>query len=143
MDLGAFGIIASFSSEGEDRDNLEDYQGMGYSHPWRSAVLTLCLLSLAGLPPTAGFVGKVVIFKAVLQAGEISIAVTAIIMSILSIYLYMKVVITLYMKPADSTIPVAAAGVFEQAGVGLIFLFLLWVGIAPSPLLHLIGHLIK
>ena len=142
MDLGAFGIIASLSSEREDRDDLEAYEGLGYSNPWRSAVLTLCLLSLAGLPPTAGLVGKVVIFKAVLQAGEISIAVTAIIMSILSIYLYMKVVVTLYMKPADSTVPVAAAGVFEHAGAGLIFLFLLWAGIAPSPLLYLIGHLI-
>ena len=141
MDLGAFGIIASFSEKKEDRDHLEAYEGLGYSYPWRSAVLTLCLLSLAGLPPTAGFVGKVLIFKSVLQAGEVSIAVTAIVMSILSIYLYMKVVAALYMKPETST-GVAAAGIFEKTAAGLIFIFILWAGIAPSPLLRLIGRLI-
>ncbi len=141
MDLGAFGIIASLSEGEEDRDTLEAYEGLGYTHPWRSAVLTLCLLSLAGLPPTAGFVGKVVIFKAVLQAGEVSIALIAILMSVLSIYLYMKVVVVLYMKPAASTTPTTSAGVFEQAGAGIIFIFLLWAGIAPSPLLTLINRL--
>ncbi len=143
MDLGAFGIIASLSGEKEDRDELEAWEGLGYSHPWFSAVLTFCLLSLAGLPPTAGFIGKVLIFKSVLQAGETSIAVTAIVMSILSIYLYMKVVVTLYMKP-ETWVPVTTpAGIFEKAGAGLIFLFILWAGVAPSPLLSLIGRLIK
>ncbi len=141
MDLGAFGIIASLSNKKEDRDTLEDYEGLGYTRPWSSAVLTLCLLSLAGLPPTAGFVGKVVIFKAVLQAGEVSIALVAILMSVLSIYLYMKVVVVLYMKPATATTPVTRLGIFEQAGSGIIFLFLLWAGIAPSPLLSLISRL--
>jgi NADH-quinone oxidoreductase subunit N len=141
MDLGAFGIIASLSNGKEDRDTLEAYEGLGYTQPWSSAVLTLCLLSLAGLPPTAGFVGKVVIFKAVLQAGEVFLALVAILMSVLSIYLYMKVVVVLYMKPAAATTPITTLGIFEQAGAGIIFLFLLWAGIAPSPLLTLIGRL--
>lgn len=142
MDLGAFGIIASLSDGKEDRDTLEAYEGLGYTRPWCSAVLTLCLLSLAGLPPTAGFVGKVLIFKAVLQAGEVSLALIAILMTILSIYLYMKVVVVLYMKPATATTPATTVSVYEQAGGGLIFLFLLWAGIAPSPLLSLIARMV-
>jgi NADH-quinone oxidoreductase subunit N len=142
MDLGAFGIIASLSDGKEDRDTLEDYEGLGYTRPWSSAVLTLCLLSLAGLPPTAGFVGKVVIFKAVLQAGEVSLALVAILMTILSIYLYMKVVVVLYMKPVAENAPATTSGILEQVGSGIIFLFLLWAGIAPSPLLALLGRMI-
>ncbi len=142
MDLGAFGIIASLSHEKKDRDALEAYQGLGYTHPWRSAILTLCLLSLAGLPPTAGFVGKVILFKAVLQAGELSLAVIAIAMAVLSIYLYMKVVITLYMRPGEAVGHAPAMGSYERMGGVLILLFLLWAGIAPSPLLTLIASIV-
>jgi len=55
----------------------------------------------------------------------------------------MKVVVTLYMKPETSVTVAASAGIFEKAGAGLIFLFILWAGVAPSPLLSLIGRLIK
>ena len=142
MDLGAFGIIASLSEEKKDRDALEEYQGLGYSRPWSSAILSFCLLSLAGLPPTAGFVGKVILFKAVLQAEAVILAVIAISMAILSIYLYMKVVVSLYMRPATAAAPVARADLYEQIAGGLILIFLLGSGIAPSPLLSLISRIV-
>jgi NADH-quinone oxidoreductase subunit N len=142
MDLGAFGIIASLSEEKADRDSLEEYQGLGFSRPWSSAVLTFCLLSLAGLPPTAGFVGKVVLFKAVLQADVVALAVIAIATVVLSIYLYMKVVVTLYMRPVIGTVPAASVDLSEQIGGGLILLFLLLSGISPSPLLSLISRIL-
>ena len=142
MDLGAFGIIASLSDEKEDRDELEDWQGLGYSRPWSSAILTLSLLSLAGLPPTAGFVGKVILFKAVLQAGQVSLAVMAIAMVVLSMYLYMKVVVALYMRPGETAGSTAAMGFYEQMGGGVILLFLLWAGIAPAPLLEFIARML-
>ena len=142
MDLGAFGVIASMSEENKDRDALEEYQGLGYSRPWSAAVLSLCLLSLAGLPPTAGFVGKVLLFKAVLQAQVVGLAVVAIAMVVLSIYLYMKVVVSLYMRPAPVMAPLPAVGFYEQIGGFLILLFLLWSGIAPSPLLSLISRIL-
>jgi NADH-quinone oxidoreductase subunit N len=142
MDLGAFGIIASLSEEKKDRDALEDYQGLGYSHPWSSAILSFCLISLAGLPPSAGFVGKVILFRAVLQAGVLVLALIAIAMVVISIYLYMKVVMSLYMRPATTGAPISAAGFYEQVGGGLILIFLLWSGIAPSPLLSLISRIL-
>ncbi len=141
MDLGAFGIIASLSQGDRDRDAIKEYQGLGYTRPWIAAVLSLCLISLAGLPPTAGFVGKVIFFKAVLQAGVIVLPVIAITMVVLSIYLYMKVVVSLYMRPLTAG-PVPGAGLYEQIGGGLIFIFLLWSGIAPSPLLSLISGIV-
>lgn len=142
MDLGAFGIITSLSEEKEDRDALEAYQGLGYSHPWSSAILSLSLLSLAGLPPTAGFVGKVILFKAVLQAEVVSLAVIAIAMVVISIYLYMKVVVSLYMRPATGTGSTTGVDLYEQIGGGIILLFLLCSGIVPSPLLTLISRIV-
>lgn len=142
MDLGAFGIIASLSGERRDRDPLEEYQGLGFSRPWSAAVLSLCLLSLAGLPPTAGFIGKVVLFKAVLQVDAVTLAAIAIAMVVLSIYLYMKVVVSLYMRPAIKTIPDVSVDFYEQIGGGIVLLFLLWLGIFPSPLLALISRIV-
>jgi NADH-quinone oxidoreductase subunit N len=142
MDLGAFGIIASLSEEKKDRDALEDYQGLGYSRPWSSAILSICLISLAGLPPTAGFVGKVIFFRAVLQAQVVALAVIAIAMVVLSMYLYLKVLVCLYMRPGAAMAPISAPGFYEQLGGGLILVFLLWSGIAPSPLLSLISSIL-
>ena len=142
MDLGAFGIIAALSGEKTDRDSLEDYQGLGFTHPWSGAVLSICLISLAGLPPTAGFIGKVVLFKAVLQAKATVLAVIGIAMVVLSIYLYMKVVISLYMKPVIRTIPGISIDVYQTIGGGIILLSLLWLGIFPSPLLSLIAGIV-
>ena len=97
MDLGAFGIVGTFSGGDTDREELSDYQGLGYSHPWRAGLLAVCLLSLAGLPPTAGFMAKLVIFQAVLQANFIILAVLGIATVIVSIYYYINVVVHLYM----------------------------------------------
>ncbi len=97
MDLGAFGIVGTFSGGETDREELSDYQGLGYSHPWRAAILSVCLLSLAGLPPTAGFMAKLVIFRAVLHANFIILAVLGIATVIVSIYYYINVVVHLYM----------------------------------------------
>ena len=98
MDLGAFGIIGTFSGGETDLEELSDYQGLGYTHPWRAAILSVCLLSLAGLPPTAGFMGKLVLFRAVLQANFIILAVLGMVTVIISIYYYINVVIHLYMQ---------------------------------------------
>ena len=67
MDLGAFGTLATLSGEEEDLDVLDHFRGLAYLHPWRSALLSVCLISLAGLPPMAGFIGKFILFRAVLD----------------------------------------------------------------------------
>ena len=104
MDLGAFGLIGSFSpaQTAPDLDELADYQGLGYSQPWRAGVLAVCLISLAGLPPTAGFMGKFALFRAVLRADYVVLAVIGILTVIISLYYYFKVVVAMYMRPAGA-----------------------------------------
>jgi NADH-quinone oxidoreductase subunit N len=146
MDLGAFGILGTFSSgsgkEG-DLDALEDYQGLGYSHPWRSAILTTCLFSLAGLPPTAGFIGKFVLFRAVIRGNFVVLAVIGILTVIISIFYYVKVVVSLYMRPATKRIVILEADLSDRLACAMILILILWLGLMPSSVFAVITRIVS
>ena len=132
MDMGAFGTLATLSGNDVDLDGLDDFQGLAFRYPWRAAVLTLCLISLAGLPPTAGFIGKFAIFQAVFQGGYIILGILGILTVILSIYFYFKVIVALFMKPSVSP-PAAPAGMLaDRLAGGLVFILLLLLGLFPE-----------
>jgi NADH-quinone oxidoreductase subunit N len=132
MDMGAFGTLATLSGENADLDGLDDFQGLAFRHPWRSTVLTLCMISLAGLPPTAGFIGKFAIFWAVFQGGYVMIGVLGILTVILSIYYYFKVIVSLFMKPSVSP-PAAPRGTMpDRLAGGVVLVFLLLLGLFPE-----------
>jgi NADH-quinone oxidoreductase subunit N len=141
MDLGAFGALGALSEPGADLDDLEDFQGIGYSHPGGSAVLVVCLLSLAGLPPTAGFLGKLILFYAVLKAGFVVLAVVGIITVIISIYYYFKVMVSMYMHSPLRVLQIPPAGLaVYAAGAGGV-LVLLWLGTVPGPFLSVVHQI--
>jgi len=97
ISLAAFGAIVVLERNGCGED-LAAYHGLGGQQPFASGVLTLALLALAGIPPTAGFTGKFLIFAATLRAGEIALAVSGILLAAVSIYYYLRVVVALYFK---------------------------------------------
>ena len=142
MDLGAFGIIGTFSGGETDREELADYQGLGFTHPWRAAILAVCLLSLAGLPPTAGFMGKLVLFRAVLQANFIILAVLGIATAIISIYYYINVVIHLYMQEKGDSPAVPGTDPAIGLAGAVILAVILWLGIMPEPWLQVISSVV-
>jgi len=139
MDLGAFGMVAMLSTKETDLDALEDYHGLAYIHPWRSAILALSLISLAGLPPTAGFIGKFALFWAVLQAQYLIIAIIGILTAILSIYFYFKVVVALFMRPAERAVFIPSVDLANRFAGGLILILILLLGLVPAPLFTVIG----
>jgi NADH-quinone oxidoreductase subunit N len=138
MDLGAFGTLTTLSAEKEDLDHLDDFRGLAYVHPWRCTLLTICLVSLAGLPPTAGFIGKFILFRAVLQARFVVLAALGIVTVIVSIFFYFKVIVALFMQPMerkpltpDLDLPARIASI-------VVFILILWLGLLPSSLLSLV-----
>ncbi len=143
MDLGAFGLIGSFSpaQAQPDRDDLADYQGLGYSQPWRAGILAVCLISLAGLPPTAGFMGKLALFRAVLHADFVILALIGILTAIISLYYYFKVVVALYLSPAAAGATVPAADLAVRLAGAIILVLILWWGLAPAILFNLIERI--
>ena len=141
MDLGAFGMLGTLSEPQADLDELADFQGLGYSHPWRSAIFGVCLISLAGLPPTAGFLGKIFLFWAVIQANFIILAVIGISTVVISIYFYFKVLVSLYMRPASRELLIPPADFAVRLAGGTILILIVWLGVNPSPLLSVIEQI--
>ena len=143
MDLGAFGLIGSFSpaQAQSDLDDLADYQGLGYSQPWRAGILAVCLVSLAGLPPTAGFMGKFALFRAVLHSDYLVLAVIGILTAIISLYYYFKVTVSLYMQPAGPEAAVPRGDLAVGLAGAVILVLILWLGLAPSALFDLVDRL--
>jgi NADH-quinone oxidoreductase subunit N len=138
MDLGVFGMLGTLSEPRADLDELVDFQGLGHSHPWRSGIFGFCLLSLAGLPPTAGFLGKILLFWAVIRADFIFLAIIGIITAVISIYFYFKVLVALYLRAPLRELPIPRADFAVGLAGGTIFILIFWLGTYPAPLLSVI-----
>jgi NADH-quinone oxidoreductase subunit N len=136
MNFAAFGAIAVFERCGA-ADKIDDYKGGGGRQPFAAAVLALAMLALAGIPPTAGFTGKFMIFAAALRGGEIAVAVIGILTAAVSAYYYLRVVVNLYLVRSDSRCAAAASNC-EKAVLFAIALLILLTGLLPTPLLDLL-----
>jgi len=100
MNLGAFFIVMLIANKTGSED-IDDYKGLGYTQPFLGVALGIFLVSLTGLPPTAGFVGKLYIFIALVDAKMIALAVVALLNSVVSLYYYIRVLKNLFLvKPA-------------------------------------------
>jgi NADH-quinone oxidoreductase subunit N len=140
MDLGAFGIVGTFSDTGADRADLEDCRGLGASRPWRAAVLAACLLALAGLPPTGGFVGKFIVFRAVVGAGYPILALIGLGTALVSVFYYVRVVVAMYMRGAKEGSSLPGMDPLTSAAAAGVVLLVLWLGIFPASLLEFVSR---
>jgi NADH-quinone oxidoreductase subunit N len=140
MDLGAFGTLATLSAEKEDLDLLDDFKGLAYTHPWRSSLLTICLVSLAGLPPTAGFMGKFVLLRAVLQAHFIVLPLIGIVTIIVSIYFYFKIIVALFMRPMERRMATPDLDLSARVAGAVVLILILWLGLLPSSVFNIIAR---
>ena len=96
--MGIFGAIIVMRKGGFSGENIEDYTGLAKVHRGMALLMLIFLFSLAGIPPTAGFVGKFYIFMALIHKGFISLAVIAVIASAIAAYFYIRIVMLMYMK---------------------------------------------
>ncbi len=103
--LGAFGMLILLCREDFRGDNIEDWRGIGKSHPLAGLAFLVFLLSLSGLPPTAGFVGKLFLFAAAIKNEYYWLAVIGILSSAVSVYYYFRVVRVMYMEPRGESQP--------------------------------------
>lgn len=135
--FGAFGVVTSWALEQEEIQEYEDIRGLGYRHPRRSAALALFMLSLAGIPPLAGFFGKFGIFHAALQNGYLGLAVIGVISSLISLYYYLRPVIVLFMQERESY-QLRSGSREEYILLGGCCAAILFFGVYPGPLLDLL-----
>ncbi len=102
--LGAFAVVVALERSGEPHDAIADYRGLAREHPGLAAAMALCLLSLTGVPPLAGFVGKFYIFAAALNGGLVWLVVIAVLNSVVSAYYYVAVIVAMYMQEGGVTV---------------------------------------
>ena len=100
MNFGAFAILILMAGPLGDRDRFEDLDGLGYRHPVLAGIMTVFMFSLAGFPPTVGFIGKFFLFSAAVANGYTWLVVVAVLMSVVSVYYYFRVVVHIWTRPA-------------------------------------------
>jgi NADH-quinone oxidoreductase subunit N len=136
MTLGAFGVLLLASREGVECERLEDMKGMNRRDPWVAFLMLLVMFSLAGVPPLAGFYAKFAVISAAVQAGQIWLAVVAVLFSLVGAFYYLRVVKLMYFDdPAGETAP--AGGGTARLLLSVNGLALLAFGILPQPLMGL------
>jgi NADH-quinone oxidoreductase subunit N len=128
--LGAFSVISVLSVCERDADNIAEYKGLFWTNPWLATVMTLALLSLAGIPLTAGFIAKFYLVLAGVKSGLWVLAFSLIINSVISLYYYLRVVKTMFVHAeSERRINVPPSSVFVLAVVSAAIIFL---GILPA-----------
>lgn len=141
--LGAFGVITVLSPAGRDADSVEDYRGLFWRRPALALIFTAMLLSLAGIPLTAGFIGKFYILAAGTSSNIWTLVLVLIATSVIGLYYYLRIVVALYAPPgaadaAASASHVSAISIESQSILWLLMALLIWFGVYPEQLLELI-----
>jgi len=148
--LGTFGVVAVLSAEGGvDADDLAAYRGLGRRRPGLAAVLAVMLLSLAGIPPTGGFLAKFSVLGAAVSAGRNGLALAMVLASAIAIYYYLRVLVTLYMEAEDASLstsaltagapPSPAPALTSMVALAALVVVILVIGVWPEPWLRAAG----
>jgi NADH-quinone oxidoreductase subunit N len=136
MNIGAFSVVIALGRKGQENTNLDDYKGLGSRSPVLAVLMTIFLLSLAGFPPTAGFMAKFYVFSSAVKSGYVGLVIIGVLNSLVSVYYYLRIVVFMFMQP-----PQAESEKIRLAfGAGLVLListwFVLQLGIFPQSFLN-------
>ena len=140
VSVGAFTVLSDLGGRGERYLKTEDFAGLGTRQPFAAAMMALFLLSFLGLPITAGFFGKLYIFKAAVKSNLIWLAILMAVNSVLGAYYYLKVIIVMYMREYKGTEPADSGGLSATAAmvVSVAALITLYLGLAPNHILSIV-----
>ena len=146
MTLGAFGMLLYCSRAGFDCENLDDLRGLARRSPWFAFLMMVLMFSLAGIPPTAGFYAKLAVLSAAVAAGQLWLAVAAVVLSLIGAFYYLRIVKLMYFdEMRDSPKGLAPQSLAFRTLLSANGLALVVLGILPQPLMALcfisISHL--
>lgn len=146
MSLGAFGVLLYLSRAGFECERLEDLKGLNRRSPWYAFIMMVLMFSLAGIPPTAGFFAKYAVLSATVAAGQVWLAVVAVVLSLIGAFYYLRIVKLMYFDEPDEAVgntgpvdgPPEMRVLLSVNGLALLAL-----GLFPQPLLGLCLFAIK
>ncbi len=129
--LGMFAALSYLGGEGEKRQSFDDFKGLALVRPYSAAAITIFLLSMAGIPPTAGFMGKFFVITSAIDAGQIALAVFGIISSILSMWYYLRLIISMYFHEATDSFEDTTSNGLAPIGTFILAACVLIIGLYP------------
>jgi NADH-quinone oxidoreductase subunit N len=136
MNMGAFAVIIMLRTEGFKGDSITDFEGLAKTHPFLSALMLIFMFSLTGIPPTAGFIGKLYVFMSAINAGYTWLVLVAVVFSVISAYFYLRIVMYMYMREPKVEVVTSQSGTLGVA-LGVAAVMVLAIGVYPSCLIKL------
>jgi NADH-quinone oxidoreductase subunit N len=135
--LGAFAVLIALEQRGEAAWDLGDFAGLYGRRPLLAIAMALCMFSLAGVPPTAGFWGKFYVFTAAWAAGLQWLAVIGVLTSAIAAFFYLRIVVQMFMRDPVREV----RQTYDRAlaiGIGVAALGIILIGVIPTPLIDLV-----
>lgn len=132
MTVGAFAVL-SFLAEGNNtRETYGDFAGLGFKRPFIALAMALFMLSLAGFPPLAGFVGKFYLFRAAVNAGHLALAIIGVLNSLLSVIYYLRVIVAMYMEEGGAEGKSVGQAPYVYIAIAVALTGTIYLGILPA-----------
>jgi NADH-quinone oxidoreductase subunit N len=143
MNIGAFSALMALSKKDKEYLELDDFSGIGFQYPWIGATFAVFLFSLAGFPPTAGFLAKFYVFSAAVRQGLVPLVIIGVLASLISVFYYLRVIVYIYMKQPEREIDI----VMENPALFLVLFLCLYgvlqLGIFPGNVLVVIRQAVS
>lgn len=133
MNIGSFYIVMIIANQ-IDSEDINDYNKLGYSAPFLGVALTIFLISLTGLPPTAGFISKLYIFIALIDAKMIAVAIIAVLNSVVSLYYYIRVLKHMFLNESEGKVPPIKTSANDVVFILILLIPTLFLGLYFSPM---------
>lgn len=139
MNIGAFAVVQMIGQAGDRRNEVEDYNGIGFQSPILAFSLSLFMLSLLGMPLTAGFIGKILVFRSALDQGYYELVVIGVLNTAISAYYYLRLIIVMFFRERTTAwtapaIPASIAVVLALTAIGVLYL-----GLFPGRVIDALG----
>jgi NADH-quinone oxidoreductase subunit N len=141
--LGAFGVVTVLSYKDRDADSMDDYTGLAWRRPWLAGTFTAMLLSLAGIPLTAGFIGKFYVVAAGVGSALWLIVIALVINSAIGLFYYLRIILALYSHPEEKIVAEPALPLSGSAVLAGLMIILIWLGVYPVPVIQIIQKTIQ
>lgn len=143
MNIGAFAAVIALGKKDHEYLELEDYKGIGFRYPWIGATFTVFLISLAGFPPTGGFLAKFYVFSAAVRQGLVSLVIIGVLASLVSVFYYLRIVINMYMREPSYEVEINIDNPALFLALFLCLYGVLQLGIFPGNILVLIRQAVS
>jgi NADH-quinone oxidoreductase subunit N len=140
MNFGAFAVVTALGAGGEQTADINYWRGLFYRRPFLATVMTIFMLSLAGIPPTVGFFAKLFVFQALVNAQIWAPLVVAVVMTIVSFYYYLRVVVFMLATPDEAVVDKPRLGISTSGVLGVAAVATIALGVFPTTVLDWASH---